>query len=84
MTLNGNKMFQDEPPYPEDDTSDPQHRMMPGCTKNPLETQETLQTFGMSFANASNAKAEFMREQSKGKKSVIYYYYIIYILLFIM
>ncbi|KAA0200483.1 hypothetical protein HAZT_HAZT012001 [Hyalella azteca] len=48
-TASYDEPFEDEEiDHQEPSSSD---RFLPGCTKNPLETQETLETFGIIFSN---------------------------------
>ena len=51
--------YEDENIHDEPSISD---RFLPGCTKNPLETQETLETFGIVFSNETTMSPDpYMR-----------------------
>ena len=49
-TVSYDEPFEEDNVHDEPSTTD---RFLPGCTKNPLETQETLETFGIVFSNDS-------------------------------
>lgn len=60
-------------PYEDDDVHDEpssSDRFLSGCTKNPLETQETLETFGIVFSNDTTVAPDPYLRGSRNRDAV--------------